>query len=129
MMPFVFGIIGTLLVVSGVRGTTSELSTLVKSDFTGTPNYLEWMVAIFIIGSLGYVKELSTLSRLFMTAVVISMIFANKGVFPLFTAGISSEPLANTFNVQYGVSKPQTTSVQPSDTLQLAEEALQNTNV
>jgi uncharacterized membrane protein HdeD (DUF308 family) len=128
-MPFVFGIVGILLVVSGVRGTTSQLAALVKSDFTGKPNYLEWMVAIFLVGSIGYIKDLAPLSRAFMVALIISMFFANKGVFSMFEAGIGAEPQANTFNAEYGTSAPQTTSVQPSDALQLGESLLQNSGV
>lgn len=128
-MPFVFGIIGATLVVSGVQGTTSNLFALVKADFTGTPNYLEWMVAILLIGAVGYIQDLSKLSHAFMVLVVIGLVFSNQGVFPLFTAGISSEPLANTFNVQSSASTPQTTSAQPSDALQIAEEQLQNTSI
>jgi hypothetical protein len=128
-MPFVFGLVGILLVVSGVRGTTSTLASLVKADFTGTPNYLEWMAAIFVIGSIGYIQELRGLSRVFMVAVIISMFFANQGVFSMFEAGISAEPQANTFNAEYETSAPETTSVQPTDTLQIGESLLQNSGV
>jgi hypothetical protein len=134
-MPFVFGIIGIVLVVSGVRGTTSQLTALVKSDFTGTPNYLEWMVAIFLVGAVGYIKELNTISRMFMALVVIGLLWSNKGVFSQFTSGIEqpAEQVPSGFNLalnnMFETPTPETTSVQPTDTLQLAENALQNTNI
>lgn len=131
-MPFVFGIAGTLLIVSGVRGTTSDLMQLIKADFTGYPNFLEWMVAIFIIGAIGYVKELSTLSRAFLILVLAGLFLSEKGVFgenvfSSFTKGIqspsTSQPLgatgAQAITQAFNVPTPQTVSVMPSDTLSL----------
>ncbi len=84
-MPFVFGIIGIILIVSGVRGTVTgsnpNLVGLVKADLTGQPNYTEWMIAIFAVGALGYVPQFKTFSRAFMTAIVIGLILSNKGFF------------------------------------------------
>lgn len=78
-MPFVFGIIGVLLVVSGVRGQTATLATLVKNDFTGQPNYLEWMFAIFIVGAFGYIPKLAPVSRMFMVLIVVGLFLADHG--------------------------------------------------
>jgi hypothetical protein len=93
-MPFVFGIIGIVLIISGVRGTVvgsnPSLVSLVKSDLTGQPNYTEWMLAIFIIGAIGYIDELKTISRLFMALVVIGLLWSNKGFFSQLTSESSS---------------------------------------
>lgn len=140
-MPFVFGIAGVLLVVSGVRGTTSQLMALLKQDFTGYPNYLEWMVAIMIVGALGYIQQLATLSKLFMTAILIGLLFSNKGFFAAFTQGTQEQTTvtptstlatltqgstfgslfqASTQPSAIGAPMPQTTSVQDTtDTLSL----------
>lgn len=140
-MPFVFGIAGVLLVVAGVRGTTSQLTALIKADFTGTPNYLEWMVAILIVGAVGYIQQLHTISRLFMTAIVLGLLFSNKGFFASLTQGIQSpavqgnptvpvpQGFSTALNQSFGVPTPQTTSVQPNDALQLGQSLLQNSGV
>jgi hypothetical protein len=80
-MPIVFGFAGILLIVAGVRGQTTQLFSLVKSDFSGQPNYFEWMMAIFLIGVIGYIKELSTISRMFMILVAAGLLYKNKQVF------------------------------------------------
>lgn len=84
-MPFVFGIVGLILIVAGLRGTITgsnpNLVSLVKSDLTGTPNYTEWMAAIFIIGALGYIQSIEKISRALMTLVVLGLLFSNKGFF------------------------------------------------
>lgn len=95
-MPFVFGIVGVLLIVSGVRGQSSNLFALVKSDFSGTPNYFNWMIAIFLVGAFGYVKELSTISRMFMFIVLASLLYKNKQVFSDLQTQDTAQPSSST---------------------------------
>lgn len=92
-MPFVFGTFGVLFIVAGVRGKTSNLFSLIKSDFTGTPNYFEWSVAIFLVGAFGYVKQLSTISRLFMLIVLAGLLYKNSGVFGELQAQETQQPI------------------------------------
>jgi hypothetical protein len=84
-MPFVFGIIGIVLIISGVRGTVTDtnpnLVSLLKDDFTGSPNFVEWSAAILVVGAIGYIKALEPLSRAFLVLIVIGLIWSNKGFF------------------------------------------------
>jgi hypothetical protein len=87
-MPIVFAVAGLLLIVSGVRGTVvssdpskPSLVGLVKTDFTGQPNYFEWIVAIVLIGAIGYIPKLEPISRAFMALVIVGMLLSNKGFF------------------------------------------------
>ena len=95
-MPFVFTIAGVLLVVSGVRGTSTDLFKLVKSDFSGTHNYFEYIVAVFLVGSIGYVKELSTMSRLFMFLIIAGLLYQNKQFFSGLVTQETAQPVAQT---------------------------------
>jgi|SRR5580658_104583 hypothetical protein len=103
-MPFVFGIIGILLIVAGVRGQTMQLFSLVKSDFSGSPNYFEWMIAIFLVGAIGYIKRLSTISRMFMILVMAGLLYENKSVFSELVTQDTTQPVVT----------PQSGSSQPS---------------
>lgn len=98
-MPFVFGILGIILIISGVRGTVTgsnpNLVGLVTADLTGQPNYTEWMVAIFAIGALGYIPQLKGLSRAMMAAVVVGLLLSNKGFF----AQLEKEAVSTDSNV------------------------------
>lgn len=85
-MPFVFGIFGVLLIVAGVRKTTAQLFTLIKSDFTGQPNYFEWMIAIFLVGAVGYVQDLQRISRMFMFLLVLGLLWQKRQVFASFVS-------------------------------------------
>ena len=87
-MPIVFAVAGLLLIVSGVRGTVTSsdpskpsLVALVKADFTGQPNYFEWVIAVVLIGAIGYIPKMEPVSRAFMALVIVGMLLSNKGFF------------------------------------------------
>lgn len=77
-MPFALIIVGLTLLVSGVKGTNGQLFTLVKGEFSGDGNFAHWIVAILLIGSLGYIQGLQKLSRAFLALVIVAL-FVRKG--------------------------------------------------
>jgi hypothetical protein len=92
-MPFLLIIAGTVFLVSGVRGTSTDLLTLLKGDFTGKNNFLYWMFAILVLGALGYSQTLRPLSRAFMALVVIVLFLANGGFFKKFNSEFFTSPV------------------------------------
>ncbi len=86
-MAFVFIIIGTVLLIAGVRDTQGDLFTLLQNDFStsaqkqGQHSFLAWFVAILVIGALGYVEDLKPFSRAFMALVIIVLLLSNGGFF------------------------------------------------
>lgn len=89
-MPFAFLIVGTVLVVSGVRGTTTDLVTLIKGDFQGKDGYLYWMVVILLVGSVGYVPALKPVSRAFLILVLVVLVLkTGTGFFSKFTQSLA----------------------------------------
>lgn len=102
-MPFALLIIGTVLVVSAVKGTQGQLAQLVKSDFTGSNNFIYWTVSILLIGSVGYIPKLKSLSTAFLALVIIVLVLTKGnpqavggGFFQQFTQGIASTQSATT---------------------------------
>jgi|ERR1700733_4035451 len=95
-MPLVFGVIGIVLIVSGVRGTTGALSSTVAQDFTPNGGYLRWVIGIGLVGAVGYIDELKTISRMFMAIVLIGLIWSNKGVFSQLTQETATAPSPST---------------------------------
>jgi hypothetical protein len=96
-MPFAFLIVGTVLVISGVKGTSAQLLTMFKADIQGKDGYLYWAVAILLIGSVGYVPALKPFSRAFLVLVLVVLVLktGNKsatggGFFAQFTAALKS---------------------------------------
>lgn len=87
-MPFVLIGVGLVLVLSGIKGDPNELYQLVTNDFAGKNNYLYWMLAILVLGSLGYVKKLEPFSRMFIVLVVVVLFIHNKGFFEQFQSQV-----------------------------------------
>jgi hypothetical protein len=96
-MPFALLIIGAVLLISAVKGTQEDLFALVRGDFTGPQNFIYWMVAILLIGGLGYIPKIKPISVAFLSLVVLVLFLARGdptkaggGFFEKFTAGIGS---------------------------------------
>lgn len=99
-MPFLFIIIGLVMVTASVRDTVSDtkdtsgavsqkgLVSLVQQDFTGKGNFIYWVLSILVIGALGYIEPLKPVSRAFMMLVVIVLFLSNQGVFQKFQNAI-----------------------------------------
>lgn len=84
-MPILFGFAGILLIVAGIRNTVvngnPSLSSLLKDDFTGNPPFWKWLMAIMLIGAIGYIPNLAPISRAFMALVIVVFFLSNGGVF------------------------------------------------
>jgi hypothetical protein len=105
-MAFALLIIGAVMLITAVKNTQSDLAVLVKGDFTGNPNFVYWIVAIGIIGAVGYIPKLKPLSTAFL-GLVILVLFLTKGktsgvgggLFSQLTTGLAStqsvKPAAN----------------------------------
>jgi len=91
-MPIFFLLVGALLIIVAVNDKMSELSGLIKDDFRpstgGVPGFPIWIVAIFIAGSLGYIKELRPVANAFLTLIIVSLILSNRGFFAKFKSSI-----------------------------------------
>jgi hypothetical protein len=89
-VPFFLAILAIVFLVTAIRGTTTTLFGLIHDDFSGSGNYIYWVVSLLIIGSIGYVKKLQGISDMFLALVLIVMVIANKGFFAQFTAAIKA---------------------------------------
>jgi hypothetical protein len=103
-MPFALFIIGAVLLISAVKGTTdgpNGLYALLVSDFTGQGNFVYWVVAILLIGALGYIPKAKPIS-VAMLGLVVIVLFLTKGnpsgigggFFEKFTAGLAATQTA-----------------------------------
>jgi membrane-bound acyltransferase YfiQ involved in biofilm formation len=88
-MPFVFIIIGLTLLISGVRDTQDALFTLLQNDFQGQQSFIPWIVAILIIGMLGYIETIKPISRSFLVLLILVLFLSNGGFFSKFSAALA----------------------------------------
>lgn len=83
-MPFILVIIGVILLVTAIQGTTTQLGSMLAQDTFGTGGFVYWFVAIIIIGSVGYIKPFKTLSDTGLALVVLVLFLSHGGVFAKF---------------------------------------------
>lgn len=99
-MPILFGLFGLILIVAGARGRVNSgspsLVSLVKDDFTGTNPFWKWMLAILLIGAVGYIPNLRPISRGFMALVIVLFLLSNQGLFTQLTNTFKSGTLTET---------------------------------
>lgn len=93
-MPFVLVLVGILMIVTGAQGTYRQFGAQVASDFTGKGNFVYWVASIGIVGAVGYIKSLETISRMLMALIIISMVLSNRGFFAKFAQAIKQGPKA-----------------------------------
>lgn len=72
-------VIGLLLIVSGVQNTQGDLYALLKEDFTGPNNFFQWMIALALIGAIGFLPKMKGFSTMLL-ALVLLAIFLKRGV-------------------------------------------------
>lgn len=96
-MPFALVTIGLLLVITGFQNTYSQLGSQIAKDFTGPANFTYWIIALGVVGALGYNDSLKPFSRAFMALIVVVIFLSNKGFFAALNqaiqAGTSTSPL------------------------------------
>lgn len=91
-MPLVLVAVGLAFLISAIRGTLQKddgtgLLNLLQKDFTGDGNFLAWILAITLVGSVGYIKELRPVSNAFLVLILLMfLLVANKGGKDFFTS-------------------------------------------
>jgi hypothetical protein len=84
-VTFALIIIGLFMLITGVRGTHGELAALLKDDFTGENNYLKWVLAMLVVGSLGYIRPIRPVANGILALVIMTLFLSNKGFFAKLT--------------------------------------------
>jgi hypothetical protein len=93
-MPILLIGSGLVLILTGINGDVGQLYTLVAADFQGKNSFIYWMLAILVLGALGYIKGLENLSKMFMILVLIVLFLDNGGFFQQFNAYVKSTTAA-----------------------------------
>ena len=96
-MPFILVFAGILLIVAGVQNTQGQLFALLKQDFApNSQSFWPWILAIAVIGGIGYIRPLRPITTPFFILVVLALLLANGGFFSklqsAFTSGSGALP-------------------------------------
>jgi pheromone shutdown protein TraB len=93
-MPFALIVIGLVLLVTGVNNTQAQLFTLVKGEFTGSNNFLYLAASIGIVGAVGYIDKMRSISNVFLGLVIVAIIFSHAGFFSSLVSQLSQTKTA-----------------------------------
>lgn len=88
-MPFALLAIGLLLVIAAYNNTQTVLAAQLKKDFSGNTGFIMWIAAILIVGAIGYIRPLQTVSRAFLGLILVVIFLTNAGFFSQFNAALS----------------------------------------
>jgi hypothetical protein len=77
-MPFALLAMGLLLVITAYNNTQAILSAQLKKDISGTTGFIYWIAAIVIVGAIGYIKPLETVSRVFLALILVILLLTNQ---------------------------------------------------
>lgn len=119
-VPLILIAVGIALLIAAMRGTlqgTSDnpgLLDLLYADFVGPGNFFAWVVAIGLVGAVGYIKPLRPVSDAFMVLIIIVFLLAaNKGGKDFFSSlnaqlvtGTTKAPAQNNTGVNLGEGAP-----------------------
>jgi hypothetical protein len=93
-MPILFLAVGIALLIAAIRntlvtnGSNPGLFTLLQQDFTSSNNFGIWILAIVILGALGYVPALRLISNGLLLLIVVVILLSNKGFFSQFQSAV-----------------------------------------
>lgn len=89
-MPFMFLLIGAVILIAAVRNTQGDLGAAVTAD---VPGYFKWALAIVAVGGLGFVPGMRPISRALLALVLVVIVLTNyKQFFAGFTNLTTSPP-------------------------------------
>lgn len=82
-MPWAFVVCGALMCILAVKQDNSlhNFATTISGDVSGNAGFVKWIVAIVVIGAVGYLPDMEGLSTAFLILLVIAFVLSNNGVF------------------------------------------------
>jgi hypothetical protein len=88
-MPYALIVIGIAMIIAGARNTYQQLGTQLVADFRG---FVWWLLAILIVGALGYVPAFKPVTRAFLVLILIVMVLRNGGFAQQFLTALQKGP-------------------------------------
>jgi hypothetical protein len=85
-MPFIFLIVGLMILVIGVRGQSNTAITLLQSEFTGANSFIQWFLAIMILGLAGYYRPIKPVTDGLIGLVILAMVLNEQSQNNIFGA-------------------------------------------
>ena len=89
-MPLALIGVAAIFIVVGFRGTQTCLFSLLQQDFTGSGNFLYFVVALVIVGAVGYIPKLKGVSDAFLALIILVIFLSNQGFWAQLQAALQT---------------------------------------
>ncbi len=96
-MPLFLFLLGAIFLAAAMRGEAcggeqcyKVLFATMKDDFTGQNNFFYWIMALFIVGAVGYYKPLKPVSNAFMLLIFVVLFLSHDNFVEKFMQEIKS---------------------------------------
>jgi hypothetical protein len=73
-MPFALLMLGVLFLTVAIRNQQTAFVQLVRADFSGTGNFSYWVVAVIVLGAIGYIPKAKPVSNLLLVLILIVLV-------------------------------------------------------
>lgn len=73
-MPFALLFAGILLITVAIRNRQTEFVQLLRADFSGPGNFMYWVLALVVLGSIGYIPKARPVANLFIVLILIVLV-------------------------------------------------------
>lgn len=73
-MPFMLLIIGLVLIAAAVRNKQQDFIALLGGDFSGSGNFVYWIVALIVIGAVGYIPKAKPVSDGLLVLILLALV-------------------------------------------------------
>lgn len=86
---------GLILVVSGIKGTQSQLASLLASEFSGAGNFWAFIFGLAFLGMLGYIPGMRNTSRALICLTLLVLMLSNRGFWSNLVEAVNNpQPIA-----------------------------------
>jgi hypothetical protein len=87
-------VVGVLLIIVGINNRLSDLSDLIKDDFSSSgPNasFQVWALAIILVGSLGYISSFRPVANAMLALVIVVLLLSHEGFITKFKTALEGK--------------------------------------
>lgn len=80
-MGIVLIVVGLMLLMSVLRGQSTAFFSLIAGDFQNkgnSPSFIYWAIAIFLVGSIGYIDKARPLANAGLVLLILSVFLVSK---------------------------------------------------
>lgn len=120
-MPFVLLFIGIILLTVAIRNQQTPFVHLVGGDFVGAGNFMYWVVALIVLGAIGYIPKAKPISNTLIVLILLVLILktgnpatgVSQGIFQQLVNALQTTktPSAPTLTGNTGVNQALSTGV------------------